>query len=115
MAEVMSSAAEGIGPLRTNRNAPTADALEAKVAEPVGDDLWVELAEALVAYGNLIEEYKAGSMDDPTFFRRAFRIGLIVRDRDAWMLDLTTERWWRYDGLQLSTLGIQDAEDSRAE
>ena len=102
-------------PLGDSQAAPITDASETQVPEPRDDDAWSELSEALIAYGKLFDEYQSSDMDDVTFFRRAFRIGLIVRDHEAWILDLPTQRWWRYDGVQLTTLGIADSSGGGAE
>lgn len=72
-----------------------------------GDDaLWAALHEALASYGRLLDELESGAIDAAAFSRRALRIGLIVRENDAWLLDLPTKRWWRYDGLSLATVDV---------
>jgi hypothetical protein len=76
-----------------------------------GDDLLTQLNEAMAEYSRLLDEHQAGTIDEATFHHRAVRIGLIVRDQDAWILDLTTTRWWRYDGVELVTPLIEDAGD----
>ena len=72
-----------------------------------GDDGLVgELNAALVAYQRLIDDHEAGRLDDDAFHRQALKTALIVRDTDAWLLDLASERWWRYDGVGLSSVAI---------
>jgi hypothetical protein len=61
---------------------------------------------ALGQYGQLVDDLAAQRIDDETFRREAFKIGLVVRERDAWILDLASKRWWRYDGIQLTTLAL---------
>ncbi len=68
------------------------------------------LGRAMASYRTLLDELEAGRIDDATFRRRALRIGLIVREHDAWILDLSTERWWRYDGVALSSLRFDENE-----
>lgn len=72
------------------------------------DALWAALQDAVTSYGRLVDELEAGALDAETFSARALRVGLIVRDHDAWLLDLPTKRWWRYDGISLSTIDIGD-------
>lgn len=70
------------------------------------DELWSALHGALDAYGRLVDEFAAGTVDAPTFAKRALSIGLILREHDAWILDLPTQRWWRYDGISLTTVDL---------
>lgn len=70
------------------------------------EELWAALQSAMAAYGRLVDEYATGTVDPVTFGKRALEIGLIVRERDAWILDLPTKRWWRYDGMSLSTVDV---------
>lgn len=79
------------------------------IANPV--EVPPELGEAMASYRTLLEELEAGGIDDATFRRRALHVGLIVRDADAWILDLSTERWWRYDGVALSSVRFGEVED----
>jgi hypothetical protein len=69
------------------------------------DELHERLQQALNDYSALVEEAATADLDDGAFLERAFKLGLIVRDNDAWLLDLPTSRWWRYDGYTLSPLG----------
>ncbi|MGW3467273.1 hypothetical protein ACWDKQ_02080 [Saccharopolyspora sp. NPDC000995] len=68
------------------------------------------LGKAMASYRSLLDELEDGSIDDATFRRRALGVGLIVREHDAWILDLSTERWWRYDGVALSSLRFREVE-----
>ncbi|GAA0524120.1 hypothetical protein GCM10011581_44980 [Saccharopolyspora subtropica] len=68
------------------------------------------LGKAMANYRALLDELEAGTIDDATFRQRALHIGLIVRDDDAWILDLSSERWWRYDGVALSSLNFDGSE-----
>ncbi|MEV0701547.1 hypothetical protein AB0I53_27055 [Saccharopolyspora sp. NPDC050389] len=68
------------------------------------------LGKAMANYRSLLDELEAGSIDDATFRRRALGVGLIVREHDAWILDLSTERWWRYDGVALSSIRFGEVE-----
>jgi hypothetical protein len=86
------------------RLVPTTTAHE---APPLIDDVLSEaLDTALARYAELVSDLKAGRVDEATFQREAFGAGLIVRDSEAWLLDLESERWWRYDGLGLTTIAL---------
>ncbi len=76
----------------------------------VTDDVWPLLRDALSDYSALISELDAGTIDDAAFSRRALKVGLIVRPSDAWILDLAGERWWRYDGVSLTTVALESVE-----
>lgn len=69
------------------------------------------LGEAMANYGKLLDQLEAGAIDAATFRRRALGIGLVVRDDEAWILDLASERWWRYDGISLSSLRFGDGQE----
>jgi hypothetical protein len=66
------------------------------------------LEHAMETYAGLIEEARSGGIDDATLSKRALRIGLIVRETDAWLLDLPSGRWFRYDGFAVTPLGGWD-------
>ena len=86
------------------RLVPTAAAGE---APPLIDDVLSQaLDTALARYAELVGDLEAGRIDPTAFQRDAFRAGLIVRDSEAWLLDLESERWWRYDGLGLTTIAL---------
>lgn len=73
-------------------------------------DIPPALGKAMADYRAPLDELEKGTIDEPTFRHRALRVGLVLRERDAWILDLSTERWWRYDGVALSSLRFGDAE-----
>jgi hypothetical protein len=64
------------------------------------------LQAALDRYTRLMEDFQAGRLDEADFRRQAVRVGLVVRDTDAWILEVPTARWWRYDGIQLTTIEL---------
>jgi hypothetical protein len=67
-------------------------------------ELMKRLETAMADYSRLVGT--AGpETDDADFARRALKIGLIVRDTDAWILDVPSGRWFHYNGLRLSPLG----------
>jgi hypothetical protein len=76
-------------------------------APALGGELASMLADALAQYATLVADLRDGRIDEETFRRSAFRAGLVVRDEEAWLLDLSTERWWRYDGIELTTLDVE--------
>ena len=63
-------------------------------------------------YSRLIES-SGPETDDADFARRALKIGLVVRDTDAWILDAPSGRWFHYNGLRLSPLGGWDSRRPR--
>jgi hypothetical protein len=95
------------------RLVPTASA---DGAPPLIDDVLSQaLDTALARYAALVADLQAGRIDEATFQRGAFRAGLIVRDSEAWLLDLDSERWWRYDGLGLTTLAFEEPVEETGE
>jgi hypothetical protein len=77
----------------------------------IDEDLSRVFGEALARYATLVGELQAGRIDLEAFRRDAFRAGLVVRDSEAWVLDLASERWWRYDGLGLTTIDVGTSAD----
>lgn len=71
-------------------------------------EVFAVLRDAVGQYQRLLDEFTAGRIDEVEFRRQAVRIGLVVRETDAWILELPTERWWRYDGVQLTTIELPD-------
>jgi hypothetical protein len=69
-------------------------------------DVFPELQRALSDYGKLLDDVSNERIDAETFRRKAFKVGLVVRDSEAWILELPTQRWWRYDGMQLTTIDL---------
>jgi hypothetical protein len=69
-------------------------------------DVFPVLEDALEQYARLLDDFQAGRLDEAEFRRQAVRVGLVVRDTDAWILEVPTERWWRYDGFQLTTIEL---------
>jgi hypothetical protein len=69
-------------------------------------DVFPVLEAALRQYAQLLDDFQAGRLDEKEFRRRAVRAGLVVRDTEAWILEVPTERWWRYDGTQLTTIEL---------
>jgi hypothetical protein len=57
-------------------------------------------------YGRLLDDLAAGRLAPDTFQRKAFEVGLVVRDDTAWIVDLQGQRVHRYDGLSLQTLEL---------
>jgi hypothetical protein len=64
------------------------------------------LEAALERYAGLLDDFQAGRLDEAEFRREAVKVGLVVRDTDAWILEVPTQRWWRYDGFQLTTIEL---------
>jgi hypothetical protein len=64
------------------------------------------LEAALEKYARLLDDFEAGRLDEAEFRREAVKIGTVVRDTDVWILEVPTQRWWRYDGFQLTTIEL---------
>jgi hypothetical protein len=70
------------------------------------DEVLAVLEGTLGEYGRLLDDLAARRLDTDTFQRKAFEIGLVVRDDTAWIVDLQGQRVHRYDGLSLQTLEL---------
>ena|SRR3712207_1895414 len=66
------------------------------------------LEAALREYAQLLDDFQAGRLDEKEFRRQTVKVGLVVRDTEAWILEVPTGRWWRYDGTQLTTIELPD-------
>ena len=47
---------------------------------------------------NLVVDYRSGLLDDAESTRALVRSGLVITAGEAWLLDVETNRWWRYCG-----------------
>jgi hypothetical protein len=56
------------------------------------------LTSAADACRQALIDYEAGLLDEAERARSLVRLGLVLTANEAWMLDATTHRWWRYDG-----------------
>ena len=63
--------------------------------------LRLQLARALDLYSRALDDLDAGRIDRPSFQRQALRAGLVIRDDDAWILDVAGGAWYCYDGARL--------------
>jgi hypothetical protein len=81
------------------------------VPDDPADRLVAELREALTTYSRLIEDFQAQRIDEAIFRREAFKVGLVVKGDNAWILDPVNLRWHHYDGFQLRTLELVDRRD----
>lgn len=71
------------------------------------DPVWGQLRDATATYGRLVEHLQAGRMTEDAFRREAIRVGMVQQEDAVWLLDLSTDRWWRYDGVTLSTVDLE--------
>ena len=92
---------------------PTGGSAHDGASTVVDDQLASLLSDALAQYATLVSELQEGRIDEEVFRNRAFRAGLVMRDEEAWILDLSSERWWRYDGLALTTPDIESPIQAR--
>ena len=67
-------------------------------------DLHRALEAALVACREALADYQAGLFADDEVRRILFRHGIVLRDGEAWLLDLQRNQWWRYDGLAVTAV-----------
>ena len=66
------------------------------------------LEAALEDVSRTLEDVQAKRIDPGEAQRRLFRSGLVVYDREAWLLDPVRGCWSRYDGLSLETMPSPD-------
>ncbi|MEX2237876.1 MAG: zinc ribbon domain-containing protein [Dehalococcoidia bacterium] len=88
------------GALKDGSAVPATDGAGQTGLDPaVADALQASLNE----YSQLLEKFDANEIDEATFMKGAFAAGLVVREGEAWLLDLDQGRWWRYDGLTMQS------------
>ena len=59
------------------------------------------LATAAAECDRALVDDQAGLLDERELRRELLRIGLVVTTDEAFLLDLETHRWWRYDGVEV--------------
>ena len=64
------------------------------------------LQSAVDAYRQLMDAFAAGRIDEPTLREKAMSIGLVVKNGEAWILDVVNGKWHRYDGFQLESVNL---------
>jgi hypothetical protein len=64
-------------------------------------ELRTALEAALVTCREALGDYQAGLLGDDEVRHILFDAGLVRREREAWLLDLHAQQWWRYDGLAM--------------
>ena len=67
----------------------------------IDTDLRRALESALAGCRQALTDYQAGLLSDDDVRRTLFHHGLVRHGQEAWLLDLQSEQWWRYDGLGL--------------
>jgi hypothetical protein len=82
------------------------DALEPGFPNEFDLDVFPVLQAALEQYAGLLDDFEAGRLDEAEFRRRSVKAGVVARDTDVWILEVPTQRWWRYDGFQLTTIEL---------
>lgn len=85
------------------------------VIENFSPDLHETLERAVDACRHALADYRSGIIDAAELRRALFRWGLVQWPDAAWLLDLQTGTWWRYDGLAFdgTPLGLRAAELAR--
>jgi hypothetical protein len=68
--------------------------------------VWAAVEGALATMRQLLADFEAGRIDEPTYRAKTFQAGLIVNNGHAWMVDLVNQRVHRYDGFQLRSLDL---------
>jgi hypothetical protein len=91
-------------------SAPGAPFLALAGPDAFDTEVFPLLQKALRDYAALLDDFNNQRIDLETFRRKAFETGHIVRDSEAWILEIPTARWWRYDGVQLTTIEVSEAE-----
>ena len=59
------------------------------------------LAAAAAECDRALVDYQAGLLDERELRRELQKCGLVMREDEVWLLELRTQRWWRYDGIEL--------------
>ncbi|HEX7166035.1 MAG TPA: hypothetical protein VF230_03545 [Acidimicrobiales bacterium] len=49
-------------------------------------------------------DYRAGILDDDGLRRVLVGAGIVRAPDEVWLLDLDSDRWWRYDGVALAAI-----------
>jgi hypothetical protein len=65
----------------------------------VDQDLHDALDAAVARCRQTMADYRAGIVDAAELRNLLFRAGFVRRSDQAWLLDLRTSRWWRYNGI----------------
>jgi hypothetical protein len=95
---------------RLEELAPTESFAPLPPVDGFDPELFPLLERALSDYAQLVDDVNNERVDAETFRRKAFEVGMVVRDSEAWLLEVPTGRWWRYDGMQLTTIEISDSD-----
>ena len=85
------------------------------VIEESSPELHETLECAVEACRHALADYRSGIIDATELRRALFRWGLVQWPDAAWLLDLQTGTWWRYDGVGIggTPLTVTDAELDR--
>ena len=70
-------------------------------ARPTDADLDEALESAAELCRRALADYRSGVIDEAELRCLLYRTGLVQWPDQAWLLDLETGRWWRYDGVVL--------------
>jgi hypothetical protein len=57
------------------------------------------MARAVAACQQALVDYQTGLLDEEQLRHALFRRGMVLRDGEAWLLDVASGRWSRYDGI----------------
>ncbi len=79
-------------------------------ADGIDAEVFPVLERALHEYAQVLDDFTNQRIDADAFRRKTFEVGLVVRDTDAWILEVPTGRWWRYDGTRLTTIEMPDGD-----
>ena len=85
----------------------TGEATQVLPPSPEAEAVLAKMTESQKAYAELAEDLKAGRIDEDAFRRAALPHGVIVREREAWIMDAAAGRWLYYDGVQVRDLDAE--------
>jgi hypothetical protein len=68
------------------------------------------MARAVEACRQALVDYQTGLLDEEQLRHALFRDGIVIGAGEAWLLDVASGRWSRYEGIDAEPLPRDDAE-----
>jgi hypothetical protein len=69
------------------------------------------MTRAVTACHQALVDYQTGLLDEEQLRRALFSGGILLGDSEAWLLDVATGGWSRYDGIATEPLPAPPADD----